>query len=323
MKIDVELKEAAHNGSTKPVVREVTRMAILGECLHRMGHDVRLCHAPHEFDLSGRAHSFTVPFGGLRKNADVRVVASECTAGKTSSFAGAVVRYKTRVNCRRDGLAVRNSDIFMAHEVDEEFAGRHDVLSIPFIVGDGIIEHMIRSSRVRGGQFLRMFEAYLTDDLRTLRNVYLSDVVVTDNVGFLGFKEYGRSAVCRAVASRMAHDIELYENKPLGPVAYLQRTGSWAAGLCPEGVTPKCNRFSELAMMGVPIVMMEPERQPLKPMLAADNCVVLGDMHDVQPIRDAIKNRAAVVSRQDECYKTGWSPLGQARQLTRKLELLG
>jgi len=320
MKIDVVLLDAASGAEPKPVVRETTRMAILGECLSRIGHNVRLCHPNRHLMASGRWRHFKHLEGRLRAGADARIVASEAPEKWTRGCNGLTVRYKTRVNNRQDTFAVQHSDIFMTHEMLAAFRKRKDVLPIPFIVGDTVVEHMMKYCNRRGEQFEYAWNAYLSNDLHTVRRSYLSDVTVSDCVGFFGFGGYGRSETCAAVSGSLQSDVVLYETKPLGPVEYMQRVGSWGAGLCLEGVTPKCNRFSELALMGVPIVITNRESQPLRPMLSDDNCVTLLDLDDVTPIRDAIANRAGYVARQDEAYRQGWSPLGQANQLTHMLE---
>lgn len=297
MNITVDAVNAARHNNYNARLRECTRMAMLGSCLSRLGHRVSVKGNP-EFMRSSRIKAFKdvmIP----EKTADVLICQREGITKRPEGYS-VVVGFKTSVGTDADVAAIGIFDILIAHEYDLAIDKQAGLLPIPFAVHDRTVAEFIE---------IGAMDRYLDDDLEFFRERYAAKDKLRE-AGFVGLGDYGRKAMAKKLP--IWCDVQFTSEKPTSE--YLTYLEQCKAGICFPGATPKTNRFSELALLGVPIIS---ERSPVRvvPAVTRDNAIVLDGWDDWGRLEKGMKRLDEIRINADFAYRDGWSILGQAKRL--------
>lgn len=304
MDFKVYLNNCALPNSEQAKLREATRMVMLAWCLRELGHRVSV---PMRFTPSCVTHSaryFHEPFKGLSKSesGDVRIEAD---------YGPADVVVKTGGETYRDQQVIQNCRVLLAVEYDLGIHGHPRLLPVPFPVNDDVVAHFIEEGTIL---------PFLRNDLHRFR----ADPPAKQVIGFIGNGTYGRQEqIARlriAAAGRYEFETIFYDSPPFSPAEYMRRCSRWSAGIVIGGVIPKTFRFSELALLGVPMICCRKDWQPVEPELSPENCILLNDWDDAASLHHGMKRLNEIRVAADDAYKSGWSIMGQARKLVERLQ---
>ena len=302
MRITVDAMNAARNNNDGAKLREGTRMAMLASCLSRLGHRVSLRPNP-ELVLSDRLKVFKdvlIPNGA----AEVLICPREGIIKRPQGYR-AVVGFKTSVGTDGDVAAVGIFDVLIAHEYDQSIDKQPGLLPIPFAVHDRTVAEFVT---------IGAMDRYLDDDVDFFRDRYCS-IDKKREAGFVGLGDYGRKAMASGLPKWC--DVRFESETPTSE--YLSYLGSCKAGLCFPGATPKTNRFSELALLGVPIIC---EQSPVRvvPAVTRDNAILLDGWDDWDRLERGMKRLEEIAINATFAYRDGWSILAQAKRLDLMLK---
>lgn len=301
MRFEFHLANAAAHNLASARIREQTRMALVCEGLHRLGHDAVIADYSSEFRSSNRWQFFCHLEGRLLDA--VQVLPAETLL--RSRPGDPTVAFKCSAGWSRDAQILQHCDVALFHEYDVTYEAHRKVLAVPFMVHDCIIEHFINTG---------LFDAYLADDVGAIREQYRveRDIVA----GFLGVGHYGRKDKAAQLPDWCV--FEFNDSPKFTPDAYLRWISRCQVGFNMEGETPKSYRFSELTLMGV-VNAAPPCATRVTPELTERNSVLMKDWGDSDSVINALSRTNELIAAADECYRGGWSPAGQARQLARML----
>lgn len=310
-----ELSHSAIGNQEKAVIRESTRLACLAWCLQFLGHRVFVPEAcvPRVVRESWRYKS--EPFASLDKSdgQGVLVCAERQMVGQHVPELGNRVFFKTSVNTVFDKVLVGKCKAYVAHEYDADIDMHESLLPIPFMVHDRVVEHFMKNE---------MIQAYLKNDLELLRLAYRPKETQYET-GFIGHGGYGRKGkIERFLDATQLHEhslIHFYESQTYEANEYLRKMALCNTGLYPHGDTPKSNRFSELVMLGVPIVMVGESYPRVEPMITNDNAILLNSWGDAENFEKGLMRRDQIRENADRSYTEGWSPMGVAHQIVKRL----
>lgn len=308
MEFQFDLLKCAYNNSNSAVIRESTRLACIAWCLQELGHQVHVPEGRIPETVKDSWRYEKDPFRSLNKTNNTNGIRV------TSEYDHGQVLIKTSVSCSRDEELLDKCQVLVAHEYDPRFSYRHNLLPIPFLVHDRIIEYFQRSEAIR---------PYLLNDLNMFR-ACMRGPVVPKTIGFIGYNGYGRREALDTIRPLLeqrgfACDFLLYDGAaPLSPGLYLCRTGGFTAGILLEGDTPKTNRQAEYAMLGIPMIST-PRSVSDSPDVAMSH-IVLASWDDEFALDTALNQLEASVNATDNCYLTGWSPMGQAKLIVEHLQ---
>jgi hypothetical protein len=301
LNILVDISAAAFGNTTKARCREACRMLMLCWCLKQLGVNAVATGSIRISD--DRIDKFFRPLFGRMLQPDVLVIPFE-HVGYYLHWKCPLVGFKTSVDTTKDKDFLSHVAVLMCHEYDDSLAENPKLLPIPFPVHDVALQYF---------QSQNWMERYLLDDISFFRDFYCTS---NDMPGFFGFGGYGR--MNKLATHRHWCDIETYESPPVPTHVYLRRVGSWSAGFCPAGSTPKANRFSELALLGKPIIIERTTRKVMPP-LGDHNAILIDDWNDAEYIQTRLQDRDSIALQADNAYLAGWSPIGNAKLLMERL----
>jgi hypothetical protein len=300
-----------HSGKYEAQVREARRLLCLGRCLESLGQIV----------VESKQTLFD---NGSDPNHDRLGIFFEPSGPKdyihlSSEWSPRHVVLKTLASNHRDEHTIRNCQVLMAHEYDGKLENSPLLFPIPFPVYNLILEHFYS---------IGLLEAYLDDDIHSIRKVFEADdpnpeqASQHEPIGFLGYEGYGRPQMIEEFRRIYPHlDIQLYSDgnrQRIQSDKYLKRISGWRAGLCLPGNTPKTSRFSELALMGIPIITTC--RKPrVHPAVTNENTILLRNWSDREGLNFALRDLNQISMSQDQAYLNGWSFMSQARNLLHVL----
>lgn len=292
LSFEFHLQNAARGNSGIARVREQTRMALVCHGMRRMGYDAVIANCSQEFRQSNRWRFFHQLEG--RNVGHVRVVPTEAHRGESATL---TVSFKTSARITYDHASLSICNLGVFHEHDPALAKHHKLLPVPFMVHTDVMDHWIE---------VGLFEAYMNDDLETIRKHYLCKKDI--EAGFFGAGHYGRKEKAAGLPNWC--QFRFYDSPPCTPEDYLRWIARCKVGFNMEGETPKSYRFSELTVLG--IVNAAPEcASKVTPRLDATNSILMRDWNDAESVTKGIECAAEIVSRADKCYREGWSPTGQ------------
>lgn len=301
MRILVDAANAAVSNSRLAKLREGTRMAMLAWCLDRLGHKVYLRLNP-EVRESARREIFRHLLSAGNEEHDVLLASAENVRRRPDC--DLLVGYKTTVDVGRDAHSIGVCDVLMAHEYDLNLDGDDRLLPIWFYVFDALVDLFISENEL---------ELYMADDLEHFRGKYGEPK--RRRVGFSGGFHYGR----REMARRLPKWCDVRFNARQSPREYVRYLMECDAGLYFPGDTPKSYRLAELALLGVPVVTVPLETR-VEPPMTEQNCVLLRSWDDHETLDDGLSRLDEIRRAADECYRSGWSAMGQAKLLDARLK---
>ncbi len=332
MRMIFDASAAALSNHAGARVREATRFAMMAQAASLDGHDVAF--VPNaEFVRSGRATLMPgLPPAKAGWPADVLVISAESITERYKrripAGSWALVGVKTTEDVRYDRSLLRSLDVLVCeeHAPDWDVATDPNLLPVPYFVNDCVVELLVRSG---------FWKAFVAGDLTAVRKglsegpVTAEAVDDTKSVKFIGCEMYGRREAvtglfdrarelgvsCRAIFTGRG------DRPDMNVETYLRSLWCSLAGVHIAGNTPKANRFSELVMMGVPVVTVA---CPLldSPAIDDTNAIMLRDWNDAEKLAECLRDSAVLVRRvvnAERCYHDGWGPRGVVRQIISRL----
>ena len=300
MRFNFYLQNAAVNNTDAAKVREQTRMASIAYGLSILGHEVQICSVSAEFRQSNRWCYFEHLWGNL--SGALSVYPAEDVLQRVCPDIG----IKCSIDCEYDTVFLNRCGVLVAHENDEQCCDAKNLLPVPFMCFDGTIEYFIQNN---------LFDAYLNDDLETIRSHF--DVPKTKQAGFAGVGHYGRHEMFVGLTDYC--EVVLKDTPVMSSGEYLKWISSFIAGLSPSGDTPKANRFADLVVLGLATVS-PPVPIAITPPLNEHNSILLKDWDDIDGLENGLTKTDEIVANADKDYREGWSPMGQARQIVKALQ---
>ncbi len=312
MKFHFDLRNAGGSCTHRHQLAESTRMALIAWALSEMGHPTTI--TPNgQLEMSSRWPFFSSLLGSS-SNADALVFPVEpykVSGSPSRDHFKCLIGFKCSKK-NDDNRFLSFCDFLIAHEYDHHAPPSVDkdprLIPVPWPPHEVVINHIFNSG---------IAEAYVRDDLFRIREV-LCDNNKKRKFGFMGYHGDGRV--------HMANQLPKYlkcvwrdGTNNITPGKYLAWLSQCEMGLHLPGDTPKANRFSELAMLGVPIVMC-PCRMRDTPLVTSDNTILLRDYSDHETLERGYDRRAEIVENADVSYREGWSLRGQARQILKAVQ---
>lgn len=283
MNFNLHLHSFGAGGTEKMRRREARKAVAIALGLEVLGHPVKVASAA------------TVPTGvehllptGRYKDA-IEIHSNVLTVPDGS------VILKSSMSQKYDYHLSRISSVFVAVSCAED---THEPLMVPF----GVSDHMMGLFCENG-----LFVSYACGDVERIRKKFCQKRRVGG--GFIGFDGYGRREKIEAAKSWLPGDYRLTDAVPV--VEYAKTLGSWQWGLALAGDHPQSYRFCELVLFGCLAVC--DARWNLTPAVDDSNSSLLAD----GKLPDNIDERIEKATRD---YIEGWSPVGIARQIVRKIE---
>jgi hypothetical protein len=314
MKVHLDLSNCASKNSGPAKRRESRRMVMLGLCLQNLGCDVTRNEPRVPMNSLGMGE--TIPFSHP----------TDSTVTISPESGHGVVCMQTSVDFLKHGDYYSRFEMVLTHEYQRKHNTEEKIYPIPFPVHNKIVEKFIRDDTLK---------YYLQDEVGPLREIYSDTSLLCGTsqgltkIGFLGVDAYGRSQHIDTFSNIYPDlDINLYQDikSYLGPVEYLERISSWKAGISLPGDTPKTNRWSELALMGTPIVhvpLKHPDFQTrIHPEASHHNCILLNSWDDKDSLYAQLSNSSTISNNATKDYCAGWSILAQAREVIRRFGTL-
>ncbi len=298
MKFAFHIQNVAHNNSQPAKLREATRMACIAHALDARGHNVTFASVPPVLTQSNRWQFFShIP---VRKMAGALAVhPAEALLDRHTDIA-----IKCSVNVQRDATWQGHSRLLVAHEFSPDL-NDEGVLHVPFLVHDRVIDDLIDR---------RLFGAYLDDDLDTIRAELPQHKEKW--VGFCG-AAWGNRREFFHDAPDWVH-IRFYNTHLMSGWEHACWLANHRGAVCLRGDTPKTNLPPLCALLGIPIVAVEPERNT--PSLDLRSMIRFANWDGVRSILAQDTLAAKIAENATEIYKRGWSPLGIARQIVERLK---
>lgn len=313
MKIDFHIRDAAANNDEVARVRECTRMSGIAYGMSELGCDVRICGARPEFIKSNRWKYF------VRMSGEPRPGAISVRPAEVNRSADVLI--KTSVTRRNDVERIKKCDVYVAREYPEQLNRSPKLCPVPFPVHDRIWNDWCN------GPTAVMWH-YLNDDIDKLRMHYTATEDRINKIAFAGVEHYGRDVILAGFRKEFGRDCDFItpDSPGMGGEEYLQWLATHRAMLCPPGDTPKTNRWSEAALLGVAIISTEQETKVYPPQSGA-NTVYLQDWTDFDAVTHAMETSSKqsrgeysdLIEAATIHYQEGWSLKGQARQILLRL----
>lgn len=266
-----------------------------------LGHEVRIVGASEEFRGSERYPHFKDLFAEHKMGA-LEVFPAETMRNREHRVD---VGIKCSVGIQNDALYLSRCQVLVAHEYDVQFDEHPRLLPVPFMVHDSCMAGFITEG---------MFEAFIGNDIRAIRERYSSE-----KTGLLGLRCCGwtkRKEFC-ADAPEWA-DIGFYDTPQMKSLEHARWISGYRGGLCLRGDTPKSNLASMLALLGVGIVMQPIERRET-PRMDFRNTVQFGSWEQVKMELENDSHLGDITAQATNDYIEGWSPAGQARLIAERL----
>lgn len=314
MRFNFHLAACAASNTLTAKLREGLRLACLAGGMHRMGEDVTIVNVSPELRSSFRFDPFKHLLGDARTG--VNIYPAEMLKGQQKRID---VGFKCSVGIQNDGWYLDRCRVLVAHEYDPKHDERSNLLPVPFMVHDSVMDQFIWDG---------LFERFLSNDVEAIRAFYYKP-----KTGLLGMRactHYPRRLFCES-APEWA-DLGLYTVQQMTPKEHLPWLSQFVGGLLLPGTTPKSNLMSLLALLGVAIVA-PPINVRDTPRMNGNNTVIFH--HDfnsgIAPLPvawDAVRSELDrgddgleyVISQATSDYVNSWSPQGQARLLVERLK---
>lgn len=283
MNFNLYLHSFGIGNSDKARRREARKAIAIALGLEALGHKVRISSPPAV--STGVDHM--LPHG---KYLDAIEIHSNVLTVPDGS-----VILKSSVDCKYDRHLSRTASAFVAINCA---ADSLNPLMVPF----GVSDHMM-------GLFIEhgLFGSYACGDVDAIRRKFCPPQ--RSGGGFIGFNGYGRREKIEAAKSWLPGDYRLTDSVPA--VEYAKILGSWQWGLALAGDHPQSYRFCELVLFGCLAVC--DARWNLTPAVDDSNTCLLSDGRLPEDMERRIEK-----ATQD--YIAGWSPIGIAKQIIKKLE---
>ena len=306
-----------YGSSSYGAIREATRALCIAECLHRMGEQVEIRSLPQSMPKKkpNRTKFFSHLFGASMSVPDIVVVEAEFFTFQNQKHRprrSTLVGFKTS-KALRDIELLPKFQYLLAHEYKPNISSPK-LIPLSYIVFDSLLDVFLD----RG-----LLSAYLDNDLAAIRDAFLTPH--TGKVGFTGTALNGRSnlinRLMRATQNADLFDIRFTRGTGF-PILYGSEYLEWlsglAAGIHLAGDSPKATRFAELALMGIPIVMV-PCSMVEQPPVTKQNTILLDNWKDAISLLDGLEQTGSIQQAADEAYLSGWSPMGQAKQILKRV----
>lgn len=300
VKFEFDLGAAAANNSDNAKLREATRLAAIAYGLSVLGHDARIVAPGKLLPQSPRWKHFKHLSGG--HNGGLMVLPAETLSSRKRRCDIAV---KCSVGTKNDETYLDHCRLLMAHE--SSLHGHERVLSVPFLIHDDMVIEL----EARG-----LLAAYLNDDLTTVRAAF--DYTKTGWVGLRGTGWQHRTQFLENAPEWVDVAFHRMGQPPMNAWAHAEWLCRFRGALALPGDTPKTNLTPLLAMLGVPIISYEVERNT--PQLDGRSMILFESWDGVRSQLDDQQRYAQLVDEETIAYLDGWSPIGQARQIARRFE---
>lgn len=224
-------------------------------------------------------------------------------------------KYRDAIEIHSNVLTVPDGSVILKSSMTQAYDKHLSVVSSAFVAVDchkdsvhpimvpfGVSDHMMELFRENG-----LFVSYACGDVERIRKQFCQRE--REGGGFIGYNGYGRREKIEAAKSWLSGDYRLTDAVPV--VEYAKTLGSWQWGLALAGDHPQSYRFCELVLFGCLAVC--DARWNLTPAVDDSNSSLLAD----GKLPDNIDERIEKATRD---YIEGWSPVGIARQIVRKIE---
>lgn len=294
---DFYLANAAMNNGAAAKIREATRAACLCYALDKIGFSSCIVGASPAFMESNRwpffKHLHSAPRRGTER---VRMMEELNINYKTE------VAIKCSVKPKRDAALRSFCKVLVAHELAPEMNGIPGIVDVPFLIHDDVVEAFIATG---------LFQAYLDDDIATIRKSF--DFTKRLRVGFRGTGWPNRQTFFEGCPDWVDVAFHPMGQPPMQAWDHVKWLASMQASPALAGDTPKTNLPPTLALLGIPIIAPSPEINavPLGP-----DSMIYSDGRNWDEVLSILMDGARMnrIAEAATCvYKSGWSPLGQAR----------
>lgn len=321
--IEFHLEDCAINHAAKQRLREYTRHAAYCWAMRSMGYHAAITTTSKHFVSSDRWKYFRHLFRpDLFEQGNVAIVPIESAAyhdhrnryyinGERHKRWKAIVGVKNSKK-GNDADLLKYCDVLVAHEYNHEgrdVENHPGLLPVPWIVHDRMLQFFSEKE---------LLPLYLGNKLQSIRDYF--KIKKTKPAGFMGYQENGR----RAMAAQMPDWIDFVwrdGTNGIGIRAYIEWLLQHKAGVHFPGDTPKANRFSELALLGLAIITVDCGMRDTPP-ITSDNTILLKDWNDHQTLEEGMKRIDEIVVNADRDYINGWSSYGQAKLMIAKVNEL-
>lgn len=294
---EFDISGAAPNNSVKANTRESTRMCCIARGLANLGHTVRIVFASQTF-LNSRRWAFFEDLWG-KQVGGLKVLAAE--RGQDCDVA-----IKTSVRCgNADGPSTKFK-LLVAHEYDTQFDSNPQLIPVPFLVHDRLIEYMMEAG---------LFRAYLCDDVAVIREHFAVEKK-TGRVGYRGCGWNKRKQWAKELPEYC--ECHFYDSHNMAAGDHCRWLMGFEAGLVLPGDTPKVNLTPLLAMLGISIVSIACPRRVVPP-ITDKNSILLNGWDDHEGLEEGLGRAGEIAKNATMDYKAGWSPMGQARLIADAL----
>jgi len=338
MKVAVNLYVAR---TGRPQIRKTRRLAYMAIVAKRAGHSVVIQDTNGVKSYPFLSHIADLPGAGPGDCGADLYLCDHCQNEMTRQRCP-VVAFKSRLQLRDDRHLAKRAALIVSYTYREEDWWRNpnptgarawdnQIVSVPWLPHEVMLEYLDAHG---------LTEAYLDDDLETIRNLHRSPDGKTRLIGFRGQKQNHRADISKRCGAgyifewaaghfpqdEITPQIDAperldFRGKQLSPGDYLRWLDSCRASLNLPGDTWKCSRHSESVLMGVPLVCMR-GKIPLSEPLTTHNCIMVDDFADGNFIRHALDTRGdAIVASADVSYLRGWSLKGQFSHFLQRLGL--
>lgn len=291
MKFNFDLANAAVNNSEEAHIREATRMGCIAWGLVHMGHDVIINGISKSFENSPRWTHFKALYG--TPSGGVYVCPAEADALCD-------VGIKCSVDCTKDKELYSRCSCLVAHEYDMKHDSHNRLIPVPFLVHDRVMEYLMSAG---------LFQAYVSDDLEKLRK-HFSAGKQAGRVGFQGCGWSNRKHWAKELPDYC--ECVFYYSHSMSAADHCRWLMGFEAGIVFPGDTPKVNLMPLLAMLGISIVSIECPVRVIPP-ITDRNSILLKDWNDHEGLEFGLQRLKSISEAATEDYKSGWSPMGQAR----------
>ena len=246
-----------------------------------------------------------------------------------------VIGLKEYTGCKLDPVAAQFCDVLVAYtskktdftdvsarqwpdrlQSDDKIV-TSKIYSVPWIPFDSLLA----TFEVDG-----MDAYYRADDLSAIRARYRtnrSTKIGSLPVGFIGFPSDTRRRIAGRIKSRPGGEWFNFlwsdgRNSPkMDQREYLAWLTECQAVLDLPGETWKCSRFSEAAMMGVPIITRDGMVR-IWPPISQQNTICVRSLTQPRPILERLNRAKEIAAQADRDYLAGWSLRAQFFRMLKK-----
>lgn len=304
MKIHCCIQEVDRGNTKQAQLRESGRMACIAWNLSDLGHDVTI-DAPKVLVESNRWSYFS-HLRGNQSQVDILLVPSELTK-RPPIRCNSVVSIKTTKK-PRDERFLQNCDLLVAREYTKSVEDNPKLLPVPLPVHDKVIDHFCD---------IDLMDAYLKCDVDEIRSRLCVRTKVR-KAGFAGFNDYSRVDMANQMPDWIDWRWGDSAATRMSAPDYLKFMMECEMGINLRGAGPKAYRFSEMAMLGIPIVTCMPAMRDT-PLVSEKNVILLRSHDDVLSLERGYLKRHEIAAEATQCYRDGWSMRGHAKMILERM----